>query len=147
MGKATVLNCDKCNVWDSEETPVSRVPVVGAKFELCQPCRVKILCDLGVAPLAAARFIESLDAPRDGAGRPVSLATITRQIKAEARTAEKNSNSSDAPILTVVTPEGENGDAPAQTDNTPDQKVVNDQPEPDTQVTPPATRKRTAVKK
>jgi hypothetical protein len=147
MGKATVLNCDKCNVWDSEETPVVRVPVVGAKFELCQPCRVKILCDLGVAPLAAARFIESLDEPRDGAGRPVSLATITRQIKAEARTAEKNGNSGDASIPVAVTPEGENGDTPAQTGNTPGQDVVNDQPEPDTQVSQPAARKRATAKK
>lgn len=147
MGKATVLNCDSCSEWDAEGNAVRKVPFCGTKVDLCQKCRVKLLMELGIDMVAAVRFVEAYDKPRDVAGRPLSLATIIREVRIEAKKAAQDATNS---TLTVV-PDSAADEEPKPEESTEDtdsgDAVVNGEVTEETQPKKSAARSRTPAKR
>lgn len=73
MGRATVLSCDVCHVWDSKAMPVRTTGVAGVKFDLCAHHRVSCLVLCGVTTERALRYISDVDANPPKRGRLQSL--------------------------------------------------------------------------
>jgi hypothetical protein len=73
MGKAVVLNCDICKVWDSEENPVRSVTVAGPRFDLCANDRVKLIVAQGVDPRKARAYVTAFDNRESTRGSGLSL--------------------------------------------------------------------------
>lgn len=61
MAKATVLRCDACGTWDSDETPVRSLQVVGPRFDLCRKDRVFLMIHCGVDPTMAEKYQTMVD--------------------------------------------------------------------------------------
>lgn len=61
MAKATVLKCDACGTWDSDETPVRTVQVAGPRFDLCAKDRAFLLIHCGVDPAMAEKYQAMVD--------------------------------------------------------------------------------------
>lgn len=73
MAKATVLQCDLCMVWDSEEVAVRTVNVAGPRFDLCAPCRIEKIMDMGVSAVKAHAYVEMYDQRATVRGATLSL--------------------------------------------------------------------------
>lgn len=61
MAKATVLKCDGCDVWDSEETPVRNVAVAGPRYDLCGGCRAGLMINCGTDAVLAYKYQAMVD--------------------------------------------------------------------------------------
>lgn len=142
MGKATVLNCDMCGVWDSAEMPVRTVGICGPKFDLCQKDRVGLLTSLGVSPEKATAYVAMYDARQAVRGTKPTLAAVKDAVGPESE--EDDDDSDEIPELQAVQdgPEG-NGESPAEivTDE-PSPAVVDGQEEAQTEVKPAGSRRR-----
>ena len=75
MAKATVLKCDKCDIWDSADNRVRTVSIAGPKMEMCTKCRAGVLIFVGIDPKLALRY-QRMVANRDqNAGTWPALST------------------------------------------------------------------------
>lgn len=61
MARATVLKCDACGTWDSEDTIVRNVSIAGPRFDLCTKDRMLLLIHCGVDPELAGRYQAMVD--------------------------------------------------------------------------------------
>lgn len=72
MANVRVKQCDACKTLDTEDMPVTRVKVVGPRFDLCPACQVAILLPLigdeeAVAAILTGQMApEGTDTPEEG---------------------------------------------------------------------------------
>lgn len=111
MARATVLACDACGTWDSEDNPVRRVTVTGPKFELCEKDRARLLVGLGVPEDVAVEYTRLVNDKigRTGALPPLSAA---RQLLTERQLADQGGQGNGNGVIAgLAQPQGDpNGD-------------------------------------
>lgn len=104
MGKATVLNCDVCGAWDSEDNPVRTVNVAGPRFQICTPCRVDKIVDMGVDRVKALAYVDEYN-QRDttrGATLALNAKAVRERLATMVAPANGDGNDPNQVALSVV---------------------------------------------
>ncbi|SRR6266496_356601 len=90
MAKVTVLKCDRCANWSSDQVTVRTVTVVGPRFDLCGPCREFLLVMTGVTPEKAKAYIAMVDTQAATPGVKPSLNAIPDTATPDATPADSS---------------------------------------------------------
>lgn len=88
MAKVTVLKCDLCGQWASEENTVRTVTVVGPRFDLDAACRAHLLTTTGVQRDKAEAYVAMVDAQTATPGVKPSLNSVLDATAPESAPAD-----------------------------------------------------------